>query len=224
MTDRSRRHLLCGLGLLPFAGSIRGASDARPASRNTFAPADSGREVMRKRFFPDVPLVTHQGKRVRFYSDLLKDKIVVLNLMYADCTTLCPMITTNLLAAQKILERRVAQDIFFYSLTIKPVEDTPEKLREYATMHQVRGNWLFLTGQPDNLEQLRLRLGYADPNPVKDGNDKSLHSGMVRYGNEPLSRWSSIQGSADPEWIAEEITYVLPPTNVKPAETAAPGS
>ena len=218
MTDRSRRHLLGGLALLPFAGSIRAASDTRPSPRHAFAPPDSGREVMRKRFFPDVPLVTHEGKKVRFYSDLLKDKIVVLNLMYADCTTLCPMITANLLTAQKILERRVKQDVFFYSLTIKPAEDSPEKLRQYATMHQVRGNWLFLTGEPENLEQLRLRLGYADPNPLKDRNNKALHSGMVRYGNEPLSQWSSIQGSADPEWIAEEITYVVPATKVRPAQ------
>jgi protein SCO1/2 len=218
MIDRLRRQLLGGVALLPFAASVFGRPESQPAPPHTFAPPDSGREVMHKRFFPDLPLVTHEGKKVRFYSDLLKDKIVVLNLMYADCTTLCPMITANLLAAQKILEQRVKQDIFFYSLTIKPVEDTPEKLRQYATTHQVRGNWLFLTGQPENLEQLRLRLGYADPNPLKDRNNKALHSGMVRYGNEPLSQWSSIQGSADPEWIAEEITYVVPATKVRPAQ------
>jgi protein SCO1 len=223
MIDRSRRQLLTSLALLPVARSVMAGPDAQPEPRHTFAPPDSGREVMRKRFFPNVPLVTHEGKHVRFYDDLLKDKIVVLNLMYADCTTLCPMITANLLAAQKILERRVKQNIFFYSLTIKPVEDTPAKLREYAAMHHVRGKWLFLTGKPENLEELRLRLGYADPNPAKDRKDKALHSGMLRYGNEPLSQWSSIQGSANPDWIAEEITYVVPAAGLKRDSTPAPG-
>jgi protein SCO1 len=175
-----------------------------------FAPPDSGREVMRKRCFPNVPLITHEGKRVHFYDDLLKDRIVVLNVMYADCQSICPRITSHLLAAQSLVRQRVRQEIFFYSLTIKPLEDTPEKLKAYAEMHHVERNWLFLTGRPDNLELLRLRLGYADPNPQKDRKDKALHSGMVRYGNEPLSQWSSIQGSADPEWIAEEICYVVP--------------
>jgi protein SCO1 len=223
MINRSRRQLLSGLALLPFAGSVMGSPDEHPAPRHSFAPPDSGREVMRKRFFPNVPLVTHEGTHVRFYDDLLKDKLVVLNLMYADCTTLCPMITANLLAAQKILDRRVRQDVFFYSLTIKPREDTPEKLREYAARHHVRAKWLFLTGQPEDLEELRLRLGYADPNPVKDRKDKALHSGMLRYGNEPLSQWSSIQGSANPEWIAEEITYVVPATGLRHTAGKAPG-
>ena len=90
MTDISRRNLL--------------------TLKQTFAPPDSGPEVMRKRYFPNVPLVTHEGKRVRFYDDVVKGKIVLLNLMYADCTASCPLITANLLKAQKILNR---SDVFF---------------------------------------------------------------------------------------------------------------
>jgi protein SCO1/2 len=195
MTDISRRNLL--------------------TLKQTFASPDSGPEVMRKRYFPNVPLVTHEGKHVRFYDDLLKGKLVVINLMYADCTTSCPMITANLLKAQKILQEQVRQDIFFYSLTVKPHEDTPQKLKEYAAMHHVGRNWLFLTGNPSDLELLRNKLGYVDPNPEKDRKDRALHSGMVRYGNEPLSQWSSIQGSADPAWIAEEITFVVPRAMMK---------
>ena len=194
MPEPGKRNLFANLGLVP----------------RTFAPPDSGREVMRKRYFPNVSLVTHEGKPVRFYDDLLKDRIVVLNLMYADCTTLCPMITANLVKAQKILASRVTREVSFVSLTIKPHDDTPAKLAAYARMHEVRKNWLFLTGKPDDLELLRARLGYRDPNPDKDRKDKALHSGMVRYGNEPLSQWSSVQGSADPDWIAEEICYVVP--------------
>src|ERR1700745_623195 len=109
MIDRSRRQLLTGLALLPVARSVMAGPDAQPAPRHTFAPPDSGREVMRKRFFPNVPLVTHEGKRVRFYDDLLKGKIVVLNLMYASCTDVCPTITAHLVKAQKLL-REVVKD------------------------------------------------------------------------------------------------------------------
>jgi protein SCO1/2 len=174
------------------------------------APAENGREVMRKRYFPNVPLIAHDGRHVKFYDDLLKDRIVVLNLMYADCTSSCPLITSNLIRARQILAEKTKAEVFFYSLTIKPKEDTPQKLRAYAEMHHTGDRWLFLTGRPDDLELLRFKLGWNDPDPQRDRRDKSLHSGVLRYGNEPLSQWSSIQGSADPEWIAEEITYVIP--------------
>ena len=36
--------------------------------------------------FPNVVLRTHEGRNVRFYDDLLKGKIVLINFMYATCT------------------------------------------------------------------------------------------------------------------------------------------
>ncbi len=35
--------------------------------------------------FPNLVLKTHQGRNVRFYDDLLKGKIVLINFMYATC-------------------------------------------------------------------------------------------------------------------------------------------
>ena len=209
MSSPTRRSMLAFSSLLPLAGAPAAHADGAAAGEaGRFAPAVSGREVMRRRYFPDVVLTTHEGKRVRFYDDLLKDKIVVLNMMYADCTGICPLITANLVRAQKILGERVGRDIFIYSITVKPEVDTPEHLREYAVMHQVGPGWLFLTGRPGDVELLRHKLGFADANPEVD-RDKSRHSGMVRYGNEPLALWGSCQGQAKPEWIAEEISFVI---------------
>jgi protein SCO1/2 len=214
MQSIDRRRFLAASATLPFAGALiaRGEQGVQPGK---FAPAMSGREIMRSHYFPNVSLVTHEGKRVRFYDDLLKDKIVVFNLMYADCSGVCPTITSHLITAQKILRdrfgrERFGRDIFFYSLTVKPEEDTPRKLKEYAKMHGVVGpGWLFLTGKPDDVDLLRGKLGYADIDPKVD-KDKASHSGMVRYGNEPLAQWGACQGSAKPEWIAEEISFVIP--------------
>jgi protein SCO1/2 len=228
MSSPTRRTMFAALGLLPAAGALAahgdavgggsgaGAASAGAAARK-FAPAVSGREVMRQRYFPNVILTTHEGRRVRFYDDLLKDKIVVLSMMYADCTGICPLITANLVRAKKILGDRVGRDLFIYSITVKPEVDTPERLREYAQAHEVGPGWLFLTGSPGDVELLRHKLGFVDANPEVD-RDKSRHSGMVRYGNEPLALWGSCQGQAKPEWIAEEISFVIrkPPlkTNV----------
>jgi len=40
--------------------------------------------------------------------------------------------------------------------------------------------------------------------------DKSSHSGMVRYGNEPLSLWGGCPGNTPPEWMLKEISFVIP--------------
>jgi protein SCO1/2 len=175
-----------------------------------FAPPISGREALRRRYFPNVVLTTSTGKNVKFYDDLLKDKIVVLNLMYAECDGICPTTTANLKKVRKVLSAEVKHDIYFYSLTLKPEQDSPAVLRQYAEMHGVRDpHWLFLTGKPDEVDLLRHKLGFADPNPEVD-RDKSRHSGMLRYGNEPLSIWGSCQGSAEAEWIAQEIGFAVP--------------
>jgi protein SCO1/2 len=61
----------------------------------------------------------------------------------------------------------------------------------------------------------------VDSDPEVD-KDKSRHSGMVRYGNEPLSLWGACQGSAKPEWIAEEISFVIPKETAHPASGHKP--
>jgi len=209
MAENTRRKLFGGLAALAGAAWVAG-KPAKPALAHKFSAPESGPEVMRKKFFPNVELITHEGNKVRLYDDLLKGKIVVVNLMYATCTDVCPTVTEHLRAAKKILTAAVKQDVFFYSITIKPQEDSPAKLKEYAEMHQTGKNWTFLTGKQEDIELLRYRLGYRDPNPDKDRRDRAAHSGMVRYGNEPLSQWGSVQGGAKPEWIAQEICFVIP--------------
>ena len=216
MSTMNRRQLLAASVLLPAAGALTACSTT-PA-KTEFAPPLPGREVMRKRYFPNVVLTTHEGKRVRFYDDLLKDKIVVLSLMYASCEGVCPVITANLKKARNLLPEATRAQVHFYSLTVKPEQDTPEKLREYAEMHGTGPGWLFLTGSPEDVELLRQKLGYVDINPEVD-KDKTRHSGMVRVGNEPLALWAACQGEARPEWVAKEIGFVIPRTVVKPEAT-----
>ncbi len=100
MSDVSRRKLFAGLAMVPVMGAIAASGDDAPTAAHKFAPRLPGREVVRQRYFPNVDLVTSEGKQVKFYDDLLKDKIVVINLMYANCEGICPTITANLKVVQ----------------------------------------------------------------------------------------------------------------------------
>jgi len=175
----------------------------------------SPREQIRRRYFPDLVLTTHEGRRVRLYEDLIKDKIVLLNFMYARCRGVCIPVTANLVRVQRLLGDRVGRDIFMCSFSLNPQEDTPEVLLDYARSHDVGPGWSFITGAPADLELLRRRLGFVDPDPVRDA-DRSNHTGMVRYGNEPLHLWAAFPGMSSAAAIAKEILWVDWPRGQSP--------
>ncbi|HYL75586.1 MAG TPA: SCO family protein [Bryobacteraceae bacterium] len=207
MHHPSRRNLLSLLGMAPVAGAALSANAA--GATQSFAPetqADA-RERVRQRYFPDVPLRTQDNKKVHFYEDLIKNKIVTINFFYAKCEGVCPGISANLVRVQKLLGDRVGREIFMYSISLKPEEDTPAVLKEYAQSYHVRPGWKFLTGDPADIELLRRSLGFTNPDPKLD-KDKSQHTGNIRYGNEPLMLWAACPGLAHAEWIAESIGWV----------------
>jgi protein SCO1/2 len=167
----------------------------------------SPRERIRERYFPNVGLLTHEGRRVRFYDDLLKDKFVIINFMYACCTNICPIIMANLAKVKQELGPSVGRDIFMYSITLRPEQDSWEVLKKHAESLQIGTGWLLLTGQAKDIELLRRKLGFTDPDPEID-RDVANHSGIVRYGSEPRMHWGACPGEADPRWLARVIRSV----------------
>ena len=198
MPSMNRRKILAGLAVAPLASELMvRASDFDEKSR----------AMLRETYFPNFELVTHEGKKVRFYDDLIKDKIVVINFMYAKCEGICVPITMKLKRVQEILGDRIGRDIFMYSITLKPKEDTPEKLHHYVHMHRVKPGWTFLTGRPDEIEILRRKLGFSDGNPKLD-KDLNNHIGMVKYGNERREWWAMFPGKGNPAWMVKSILWM----------------
>jgi protein SCO1 len=195
---------LCFLAPLAFVLATEGAStSAAPA------PTPVTAKAMGPDYFPDVVLTNHEGKKVRFYDDLIKDKVVAINFMYARCEGVCPGNTANLRKVQKLLGDLVGRDVHFYSFTLKPEEDTPEVLATYAAAHGVGPGWQFLTGSPEDMEAVRQALGFTDPDPELD-RDKSTHVGVVLYGSEPHQQWAACPGLAEPRVLTEQILWMVP--------------
>src|SRR3954467_15939188 len=138
-----------GIGLAFVAAAVLGAA---PAMASGFEGPG---------YFPNVPLTTQDGKVVRFYDDLLKNKSVVVNLIYTRCTASCPLETAKLTQVQKILGDRVGKDIFFYSISIDPKHDTPEALNAYMQKYHIGPGWLFLTGAEEDIKLVAKKLGLS---------------------------------------------------------------
>jgi protein SCO1/2 len=140
--------------------------------------------------FPNVILITQDGKKVHFYDDLIKGKIVAIDMIYTTCAYACPLETARMAQVQKKLGARVGSDIFFYSISIDPEHDTPEALKTYMEKFHVGPGWTFLTGKKSDIDFLSRQLGlYSDPSINKDG-----HLPHLLIGNEATGQW--MRGSA----------------------------
>jgi len=135
-----------------------------------------------KEYVPNVPVVTQDGKTLNFYDDLIKDKIVVLSFIYASCKDICPLATARLGEAQDKLGDRLGRDIFFYSISIEPERDTPQRLKQYADAFHAGPGWLFLTGLPEDIQEIRYKFGDRRP-------DLGDHRNDVVLGNGATGEW-----------------------------------
>lgn len=174
----SKRNLLRlagGAALIPVVAQAR---SERPARRNSMAD-----------YLPNVVLETHDGRKVRFYDDLVRGKLVAFNMMYSICEGICPVSTANLKQVQQALGPRVGKDIFLYSITLRPEFDNAAALRDYIRYHDLQPGWTFLTGRRDDVELVRRKLGFVGDDAATDA-DIGQHTGMLRVGNDRLDRWT----------------------------------
>jgi len=159
-------------------------------------------------------LQTHEGKEVRFYDDLIKGKQAIFNLMYATCEGACPLVTSNLIKVHRALKNRMGKDLFMYSITLKPEQDKPNALKDFAEMHgALLPGWAFLTGDPFDIETIRFRLFRWDH--IKFDLDLDFHTSMLRIVNDTTNCWTMVTPYASLYTVLEHISWADPPKSLK---------
>lgn len=203
------RSLLVPIALLAALGCSRKdagetpLASAEPLVSAAAAPAESpktGGDMWGASYFPNIELVTHEGKKVHFYDDLVKDKVVAINFIYTSCPDACPMETARLVEVQKLLGDRLGKDIYFYSISIDPKHDTPEVLKEYAEKWHTAPGWTFLTGNEDDIIALRKKLGVYDAEATRTD-----HSISMVIGNQKTGRWMKRSPYENPYVLANQL-------------------
>ena len=154
------------------------------------------------KYFTDVELVNQDGKKLRFYSDVLKGKTVVVNAFFTTCTSVCPPMNRNMEKIQEALGDRVGKDVFFVSITVDPEVDTPTRLKEYAKKFHAGPGWMFLTGKKENLDWALYKLGqYVE--------SKDDHTTVFIIGNEPTGLWKKAFGMANVAELVQVVESVV---------------
>lgn len=170
-----------------------------------FQDAVAGDSPWRAGYFPNVVLTDQDGRKHRFYDDLIKDRIVTINFVYTNCKDICPLDTANLLRVQDLLGDRVGKTVHMYSISIDPENDTPEALKRYREAYGVRHGWTFLTGARKDIDLLLERLAMRAPAPGK----LREHDTSVRLGNEKTGQWIKRSVYDDPKVLANLLTDTL---------------
>lgn len=162
---------------------------------------DAAADEKARKYFTDLPVVTQDGERLRFYSDVLKDRIVVVTLFYTECTGACPVNNQKLSAMQEMLGDAMGRDYFFVSVSLDPKTDTPEVLKDYAKSFNAGEGWYFLTGEPEDMKQITRRLGQVNE-------DIAAHSPFFMLGNVPKAHWSRVAPHAAPDTVVSRLRLI----------------
>jgi protein SCO1/2 len=141
------------------------------------------------KWFSDVELLDQDGRKVRFYSDMLKGKTVVVNAFFTTCTSVCPPMNRNMEKIQEALGDRLGKEVFLISISVDPLTDTPPRIKEYAQKFHAKPGWVFLTGKKENVDWALYKLGqYVE--------SKDDHTTVIIVGNEATGLWKKAFGLA----------------------------
>ena len=152
---------------------------------------------------PNVELVNQDGVPLRFWDDLLRNKIVVVNFVYTECPDICGLSTARMAQVVDWLGERIGKDIFVYSISLDPETDTPQRLRDYADAFDAPDGWMFLTGSPEDVDIVRFKMGERSESLAQHRSDMVI-------GNAATGEWrrASLMGSL--VVLTEEILSLDP--------------
>lgn len=177
-----------------------------------FAQDAAAREAKARGYFTDSVLQAQDGRPLRFFSDVLKDRIVLVNFVFTECGDSCPLITHKLLQARQALGAQ-AGEVRFVSITIDPERETPQTMAAFARKHgAVDPQWLWLSGTKANIELVTKRLG------AHTDSREDHFTGLIA-GNLRTDRWVKIRPDAPPTVIAEQLRRI---GDLEGAQGAAP--
>jgi cytochrome oxidase Cu insertion factor (SCO1/SenC/PrrC family) len=193
--------------------ALRKADDAQATPRKEEQVAKDQSQFASIRI-SDVTVLDQDGRKLRFYSDLVKGRTVAINFIFTTCTTICPPLTATFRKVQQEMGDRVGRDVALISVSVDPATDVPERLKSFSAKFNAQPGWSFITGTKADIDQLLVSLGaYAG--------DKNDHTPMILVGNDKAQHWTRTYGLATPATLTKIITETAGKTAA--VETRAEG-
>ncbi len=166
------------------------------------SPAAGAEQSPALKYFTDVVLINQNGEKMRFYSDLLQGKVVIINSFFSTCQGVCLPLNRNLEKVQDALGERVGKNVRIISISVDPTVDTPATLKEYSKKLHARQGWYFLTGDKQNVDFALKKIGHFV-------GDKQDHLNIFIVGNESTGLWKKAFGLAKSDELVKVVESVL---------------
>jgi protein SCO1 len=195
----NRCKIFAALLVLTFAcGLAAGQNHQRPEA-TPFVEVEI--EGIGKIKIPDLDVRDQDGRKLHFYSDLIKDKIVVLSFFYTSCTYSCTMQGQTFSKLQSLLGERLGKSVFLISVSTDPAKDDPAQLKSWSKRYDVQPGWTLVTG--NEKEMNRLLLPFTGE-PAGSG----MHLPSTFIGNDKTGLWTSASGVFDPRILLNAVEFV----------------
>ncbi len=157
-------------------------------------------------YFTNVELINQHGETMRLYADLMKDKVVIINPFFSECTGICPVMSSNLEQIQKYLGDQMGEKVHIISLTVDHETDNQSILEDYAQKYGAKDGWYFMTGKKENIELALKKLG-------KYVENREAHDAIFLVGNVSTKLWKKVNGMASINDIIAQIDSVINDSN-----------
>jgi protein SCO1/2 len=98
----------------------------------------------------------------------VRGTVWIADFIFTRCPDVCPILTSRMRELQRTLEGSQPA-IGLVSISVDPVHDTPEVLRNYATAHAAGPGWGFVTGERAAIASLLrdgFHVAFADDGPA----------------------------------------------------------
>ncbi|MFN0191405.1 MAG: SCO family protein [Aestuariivirga sp.] len=154
-------------------------------------------------YLPNAAVFDQSGKKLVFYDDVIKGRIVVVSFIYTTCRDMCPLVTARLVRMQSLLAPDIAEKLSFVAISVDPETDTPQRLAEYADTMGATLRWTFLTGQKKDIDVIRHKLGERSAKP-------SEHRMEVLLGNDATGEWERASAMGDLGILAMTVRAMDP--------------
>ena len=155
-----------------------------------------------EKYFTDTVLINQDGEKMRFYSDLIKGKTVIIDSFFATCQGSCLPMNRNLEKVQEALGDRLGKDAYIISISVDPTVDTPPALKAYSKKLNARPGWYFLTGDKVSVDFVLKKLGQFVDN-------KQDHLNIFIIGNDRTGLWKKAFGLAKSEELVKVVDSVI---------------
>jgi protein SCO1/2 len=184
MLRRRAAPILAGLFALAaiFIASGCGGSGPTPTSSGSAestAGDFAGAAANPPKPAPPLTLDNYLGQPVNLTD--YRGKAVFVTFIYVHCPDICPVIVSNMRAAQEKLGPE-AKDAQFIAVSVDPENDTPEAVADFLKARQMTGRMQYLVGSRPELEGVWQQWNVVSKNdPSRTNPDAVEHSALV-YG------------------------------------------